>query len=348
MGTDREYDDDDAEDCLQVVSDLLAAQSGPRTRVIDEHNFTVPGTFLPGTFRVQVFTGQGLRPVAVATQTDDEGGSLTNRSEEYCAAVWRTFLPEENQPPIWLKRMLLDWMKLPDYQLSVLDSTGEGYEVAGMCGLPLTASEARDLVGAEIDRGRGEGFAALPEPPPTQVLRYRVAWVAALPRTSHRHDDYCMTASRVLGRRVLRQLVPRRTVRECCWHHQGDWHTVSALAVGLLGAARRAGIDDAQFNEWAMDHPAAKDLTEWQARALATLLNPGIAIHVGPGGYTNGNHRTRAMLDAGVRRTVVTGYRQLPPQPPAPDPAVDRRWADPNENARRGQARTIDTAGYSP
>lgn len=276
-----------------------------------------------------MFTGPGLRPVAVATQADDEGAPLANKSEEYCAAVWRTFLPEESEPPIWLTRMLLDWIELPDYQLSVLNATGEGYEVAGECGLPLTADQARDLVGAQIGPGRGERFAALPEPPPTQNLRYRVAWVAALPRTGHRHDDYCMTAPGVLSRRLLRQLVPRRTVRECCWHHQGDWHAVSRVAVRLLGAARRAGIDDAQFYEWAMDHPATKDLTEWQSSALNTLLNPGISIHVSKAGYSNGNHRTRAMLDAGVRRTVVTGYQELPPQQPAPDPAVDRRWAEP-------------------
>jgi hypothetical protein len=334
MGTNAEHDDARREsdlpepsECPKVLADLLASQSGPRTRVIDEHNFTVPGSFVPGTFRVQIFTGPGLRPVAVATQTDNEGNSLSNDSWEYCAAVWRTLLPEESEPPIWIKRMLLDWIDLPDYQISVLQATGDGYGVVGVCGTLLTADQAAELAGARIAPGRGERFAPLPEPPPTHVLRYRVAWVAALPRTSHRSDDLCMTARGFLSRRLLRQLVPRRTGRECCWYHQGDWHTVSALAVKLLGTARRSGIEDAQFYAWAVDEAAAHDLTEWQTSALKTLLNPAVSIHVGKGGYTNGNHRARAMLDAGVRRTVVTDLEALPPAPTPADPAPDRRWA---------------------
>lgn len=334
MGTNAEHDDarcesdlPEASECPKVLADLLASQSGPRTRVIDEHNFTVPGAFIPGTFRVQIFTAPGLRPVAVATQTENEGNSLSNDSWEYCSAVWRTLLPEESEPPIWIKRMLLDWIVLPDYQISVLQATGDGYAVAGVCGTSLTADQAAELVGVPIDPDRGERFARLPEPPPAYALRYRVAWVAALPRTSHRSDDRCMTARGVLSRRLLRQLVPRRTARQCCWYHQGDWHTVSAVAVKLLSSARRARIEDAQFYTWAMGQATSQELTEWQTSALQTLLSPAVSIHVGKGGYTNGNHRTRAMLDAGVRRTVVTDLKTLPPAPTPTDPAPDRRWA---------------------
>lgn len=86
---------DEARENRRRVDTLIAEQSGPRTRVVDEHNFTVPGHVVPGTFRVQVFTGENLRPVAVATQNvRGEGASLINRAEVYAAAVWRTFLPE--------------------------------------------------------------------------------------------------------------------------------------------------------------------------------------------------------------------------------------------------------------
>lgn len=339
MGTNAEYGDarpvsdlPDAGECPKVLAGLLASQSGPRTRVVDEHNFTVPGDFIPGTFRVQIFTGSGLRPVAVATQTDNEGNSLSNDSWRYCAAVWRTLLPEEREPPIWIKRMLLDWIDLPDYQISVLQATGDGYGVAGVCGTYLTAEQAAELVGARIDPGRGERFAPLPEPPPTHALRYRVAWVVALPRTTHRSDDRCMTARGVLGRRLLRQLVPRRTGRGCCRYHEGDWHAVSALAVKMLGAARRAGIEDMQLYAWAVERAGVQGLTEWQVSALKTLLSPAVSIHVGKGSYTNGNHRTRAMLDAGVRRTVVTDLEALPPARTPADPALDRRWAREERN----------------
>jgi hypothetical protein len=131
MGSNAEHDDarcesepPEASECPKVLADLLATQSGHRSRVVDEHNFTVPGAFVPCTFRVQIFTGPGLRPVAVATQTDNEGNSLNNDSWEYCAAVWRTLLPEESEPPLWIKRMLLDWINLPDYQISVLQAAG--------------------------------------------------------------------------------------------------------------------------------------------------------------------------------------------------------------------------------
>jgi hypothetical protein len=65
-----------------------------------------------------------------------------------------------------------------------------------VCGTSLTAEQATELVGARIDPGRGDRFAPLPEPPPTHTLRYRVAWVAKLPRTSHRSDARCMKRAR--------------------------------------------------------------------------------------------------------------------------------------------------------
>ena len=317
--------DQAAKNRLQVDA-LVAEQSGPRKRVVDEHNFTVPGHVVPGTFRVQVFTGANLRPVAVATQNiREEGASLINRAEVYAAAVWRTFLPEQDRPPIWLQRQLMTSIKWSDYRLVGFERHGDGFKVASEYGAALTFAEAESLVGCPIDPTRGERFVPVPEPPPTQELRYRAAWVAAQPKTTpFRRAEECMTGAGAWRRRVLRQLVPRPVVGCDCWYHEGDWRAVSRLALRLLGEARRAGVVDRDFEDWALRHPALHDLTAWQADAFETLLSD--SIDVTRNGYSNGNHRIRAMLDTGVRRTLVVSYRPLPPAAPAPDIA-DRRWA---------------------
>ena len=46
--------------------DELHALAAPRQLVVDDPMFTAPG--LPGTFRLQLFTTAGARPVAVVTQ----------------------------------------------------------------------------------------------------------------------------------------------------------------------------------------------------------------------------------------------------------------------------------------
>lgn len=317
---------------------LVDEQSGPRERVVDEHNFTVPGHLVPGTFRVQLFTSANLRPVAVATQNvGGEGSSLINSAEKYAEAVWRTFLPEHDRPPIWLQRQLLTSMKWFDYQLLGLEPHGEGSSLASEFGAALTFAEAENLVGCPIDPTRGERFAPIPEPAPREKLQYRLAWVAAQPKTNpFRQEKDCMPSRGAWRRRLLRQLAPRPVLDCDCWYHEGDWHAVSRLAIRLHREARRAGVADRDFEDWVLSHPAAEGLAEWQADALESLVSPAIGIDVTRSGYTNGNHRIRAMLDTGVRRTLVFSYRLLPPAEPVPDAATDRRWA--------ADARRVDTA----
>jgi hypothetical protein len=71
---------DDADD---AASRLLAAHAARRSRTVDEHMFR--GSELapvPGTFRLQLFTAAGVRPVVLAVQTVEDGPSLINRAEE--------------------------------------------------------------------------------------------------------------------------------------------------------------------------------------------------------------------------------------------------------------------------
>jgi hypothetical protein len=57
-----------------VVRELLASHAGARQRVADDYMFTVTRDgYRVGTFRLQLFTAPGTRPVAVATQTAGRG-----------------------------------------------------------------------------------------------------------------------------------------------------------------------------------------------------------------------------------------------------------------------------------
>lgn len=58
--------------------DFLSRHAAPRAGTVDDHMFTVERTgYSPATFRLQLFTAPGVRPVAVLTQTDREGTSLS-------------------------------------------------------------------------------------------------------------------------------------------------------------------------------------------------------------------------------------------------------------------------------
>jgi hypothetical protein len=81
------------------VAALLAAAAAPRQRVLDEHMFTtaredhaVPAT---ATFRLQLFTAPGTRPVAVVIQHQRDDGALVNERERYAETVWRRHCPEQ-------------------------------------------------------------------------------------------------------------------------------------------------------------------------------------------------------------------------------------------------------------
>lgn len=83
---------------------MLAAHAAARERTAGEHMFTVSswnGARM-GTFRLQLFTALGTRPVAVATQGPAEGGRLADWAEDYAAEVWRRHFPGSSGPPVWI------------------------------------------------------------------------------------------------------------------------------------------------------------------------------------------------------------------------------------------------------
>lgn len=289
---------------------FVAQHAGGRTRVVDEHRFVgKPGPPLDATFRLQLFTAPGLRPVAIATQTMREGMSLTNGAELFAAAVWRRYLPEDGEPPVWIQLCQLRSRGPASFRLVLLTVDGP-HALRGARWLGISLAQVEQLLGGPVDTGRGCGFVPRPpDPEADESYFYRTVWVARLPRPHPFRQPGCMPVGTPLYRRVLRQLVPRRRPRGCCWYHGGDWHAVCRAAIRLVAQAQREHLSGDQLCIRVMHRAESEGMDRWALEALESLLEYGTWIDVNEQGYVNGQHRAQALLDAGVRRTVVVGWR---------------------------------------
>jgi len=297
---------------------VLAQHAAPRTRTVDEHMFTVERRgFAAATFRLQLFTASGLRPVVVVTQTDREGASLVNAAESYAAAVWQQVCPDQSEPPIWIQRQLLSSGNHDRFAL-VTFAQATPFTLSGPTWSAITAAELTHLVGTAVDARRGGGY--VPRPPePDYEPRYRTVWTITLPRPHPFRADACMPAGIGWSRRLARQLAPRRQARACCWYHRGDWHRVCATAIRLVHRAQRDQVAACDIAEFVHEAAEAEGVTGWELDALDALVCPedGIQLSMFAGdrrrSYINGQHKSQAMLDAGVRRTIVVDWITLPP-----------------------------------
>lgn len=172
--------------------------------------------------------------------------------------------------------------------------------------MPISGEILQDLVGQLIDMSRGDRYVPR-EPEPVEEERYTTAWVIRLPRPLRLGKaPECMPTSTPLWRRLGRQLVPRRTSQDCCRYHGGDWHRVSKTAIRFLHQAQRAGIAtkvDTYF--YVKDRAEAEGITGWDLDALTYLFRDPIRVDRAGRYYGEGQHRSQAMMDSGVRRTVV-------------------------------------------
>lgn len=289
-----------------TVDEMLVAAT-PRRRTVDEHMFQVgEAGGVPCTFRLQLFTAAGERTVAVATQEPDEGASLINRAEQYAAAVWRTHCSSESGPPIWVQQMLPD----DGHYVVSFDVTGP-FQLKTPEWQSLTDEQLAQLAGCDVDPSRGDGYVAFVPPPPDR-LQYDIIPVADLPEPQP-FREACMSYRASPLRSLLRRMRGRRPGpgTGCCWYHKQDWAAVSELAIRLVEDARRDGLADEDIGEISMERARALGAADNDLPALRSLLSPAVAIspHLGPDpGYTNGQHRARAMRDAGVKRTIVVTY----------------------------------------
>ncbi|MFK0296331.1 hypothetical protein ACIQU6_38470 [Streptomyces sp. NPDC090442] len=286
------------------AGDDLTLHAAPRTRIIDDHMF-VGAEFgsEQATFRLQLFTAPGARPVAVATQLPQEGASLANMAERYAAVVWRRHCPEEADPPLWIQR-LLDG---EDGQGAVFervsfDTVGR-HQLANPEWHDLTDDQLHRLVGQVVDGSRGAGYVP-PEPEPEAVPVHEVTAVADLPEPHPFRTPNCMPQRGPLQGRLTGT---SRAVPGCCWYHDHDWHAVCEQAVRLVQDAQRVGITGRDLAPHALQRARQEATSEPNLEALRTLLAPETAITANTI-YTNGQHRVRAMRDAGVERTVTVRW----------------------------------------
>ncbi|MEV0649980.1 hypothetical protein AB0I28_32455 [Phytomonospora sp. NPDC050363] len=235
-----------------------------------------------------------------------------NAAERFIEAVWEQHCPDKPEPPIFVANQLE-----PDLGIQVYGfETADRYKVGRpRWGPHLSTDELAELVGGPIDPGRGEGMVPWVYPPEGRLV-FRVVTVVGLPRADHEGDPPCMPAPTPWWRRVGRQVVPRRVRPECCSYHLGDWRRAAAAAVAALRHAQAIHAPEDGIQEvrrTAYRHlDAQPDLDATTRRWASSLFTDPVQPHYDVGGYTNGRHRSQAMLDAGARRTVVGIWE--PPQ----------------------------------
>lgn len=287
--------------------DVLDVLSAPRRLTIDDHMFTVemhPGFLV--TCRLQLFTGAGVRPVAVATQIPGDGLGVTSAAEWLAAAVWQRYCPGEELPPVWIHLKLMRGGKLGPMGVRHGQFTQTGrYWPQDPRFSTITPERLEALVGVPVAVDRGAGYVPRPEEPEGKRVFAEFA-VVRFAQPEPFRAPVCMPAGVTWWRRWVRQVLPRRGARSCCWYHRGDWHTVSAMARDVLRRARARSVYPEEMEEFAVAHAVAAGATRWESEALATLFDTEDAIRPDrEWGYANGQHRAQAMLEAGVRRTVV-------------------------------------------
>lgn len=162
------------------------------------------------------------------------------------------------------------------------------------------------------------------EPAWVEQWFYDVVALADLPTPEAPEDEGCLSAPLSGRRRGQRQLTPRRGGLDCCWYHGGDWHQASETAIRLVRAAEAAGVTGEDVAEHALAAAEVEGITGWDLEALDSLITTGYAIILGDDPddqwYVNGRHRVAAMLDAGVRQTIVARLELLDPATGQPLP----------------------------
>ena len=131
--------------------------------------------------------------------------------------------------------------------------------------------------------------------------------VSRLPLPQELQRPPCMTGRRWRRvHRLLRQLAPRPEVFGCCDYHDMDWADASETAIRLLGAAHAEGLSGEAAGDRVVELARAEGVTGNELDAVECLVTPVDPIMLDDDGDINeGRHRIQAMIDQGVRRTVL-------------------------------------------
>ena len=140
--------------------------------------------------------------------------------------------------------------------------------------------------------------------------------LARLPRPVEIEHPACMTGRLLLPgvRRRVWQLVARPVLRDCCDYHGQDWAFTSETAIRLLAQANAEGVDGEPAADRVMELAEAEGISETDADALRCLVDTCDPLMLDDeGGIYGGRHRIQAMIDQGVRRTVLLRLVLLDP-----------------------------------
>jgi hypothetical protein len=114
------------------------------------------------------------------------------------------------------------------------------------------------------------------------------------------------------SQRLARQILPRQP-QDCCWYHRVDWHDAAggAVRVACQIGLRRYFSEDHLFDR-SLTLLIGVALPQLECLAALTLLEPRDSMQLSrPGGsWVNGQHRAQAMLEAGVKLTVVLRWAE--------------------------------------
>ena len=231
-----------------------------------------------------------------------------------------------------LVKMLVDKLEASPVRLqAVADSARSRYrELAAGGGSPELTHPylvAVTLAGRGL-AAIGEGETSPPEngevhvepaPAGEQLADGRtVAWVMRLPQIDppfaedQRGRDGCMMPSLSWLQRLRRQLLPRHGVRDCCYYHRQDFHAIAAVVNAAYRQLRRSDLRGDDLDELRYKLVGEAQLSDDERTTALMLLDAdcGIQIWRPPGErhwiYTEGRHRARALMDAGVRRILIT------------------------------------------
>ena len=153
----------------------------------------------------------------------------------------------------------------------------------------------------------------------------KVIWVMRLPQIDppfaedQRWRDGCMMPPIAWRQRVLRQVFPRRNVRGCCRYHGQDFHAIAAAVMTVYRQISRHSLEGDEADELMFRLLEDAGLTKAEQMTATLLLSEdcGIRFWRPPGKgrwtYYDGRHRARALMDAGVRRILITSedYRRF-------------------------------------
>lgn len=103
-------------------------------------------------------------------------------------------------------------------------------------------------------------------------------------------------------------------LRDCCDYHGQDWVLASETAIRLLEQAKAEGIDGEPAGERVVELAEAEGISETDADAVRCLVDTCDPLMLDDeGGIYGGRHRIQAMIDQGVRRTVLLRLVLLDP-----------------------------------